>query len=150
VGKPMKRQRPPLLVSVAVIGRGSQILIGQRKRGDRHALKWEFPGGKVERGETPQQALVRELKEELDIDSEVGVEIARYRHEYPNGASVVLLFFVVRLYSGEMVGQAFEQIRWVERTLLPEVDFLDGDKDFVLRLARGEFDSHLMDLDRAG
>ena len=61
-----------MLVSAGVIQREGRILVGQRRRGDRHPLKWEFPGGKVEAGETPQQALVRELREELQIEATVG------------------------------------------------------------------------------
>lgn len=140
----MSRGRGPLLVSAAVILRGTEILIGQRRRGDRHALKWEFPGGKVEFGETPKEALVRELREELAIESQVGEEIARYRHDYPNGTSVVLLFYAVKAFTGDPACRAFEQIRWIERTMLTEVDFLDGDLDFVQRLARGEFDARLI------
>jgi 8-oxo-dGTP diphosphatase len=132
-----------LLVSAAVIVRGSEILVGQRRRGDRHAYKWEFPGGKVEAGETPQEALERELREELNIESKVGEEIARYRHEYPNGASVVLVFYAVREFEGDPSCRAFEQIQWVERASLPKLDFLDGDFDFVRRLARGEFEGRL-------
>jgi 8-oxo-dGTP diphosphatase len=140
----MSRGRSPLLVSAAVILRGTQVLIGQRRRGDRHAFKWEFPGGKVEPGETPKEALVRELREELAIESQVGEEIARYRHDYPNGTSVVLLFYAVKEFKGAPACRVFEQIQWIERTMLPGIDFLDGDLDFVQRLARGEFDAQLM------
>lgn len=141
----MNRGRGPLLVSAAVISRGTQILVGQRRKGDRHAFKWEFPGGKVEPGETPQQALVRELREELAIESTIGSEIARYRYDYPSGASVVLLFYVIKNFEGEPSGRVFEQIRWTERTMLPELDFLEGDVDFVQRLARGEFEAKLLE-----
>jgi 8-oxo-dGTP diphosphatase len=136
----MSRTRGPLLVSAAVIRRGKQILVGQRRRGDRHAYKWEFPGGKVEPGETPKEALVRELREELAIESQVGEEIARYRHDYPNGSSVVLLFYSITGFDGEPTSRVFEQIRWVDVSMLTKMDFLDGDLDFVQRLARGEFD----------
>ena len=57
----------------------------------------------------------------------------------------MFLFFAVTEYEGEPAGQVFEQIQWVERTMLTRMDFLDGDLDFVQRLARGEFDSRLMD-----
>jgi 8-oxo-dGTP diphosphatase len=143
--KHLNRNRFPLLVSAAVIARGTKILVGQRRRGDRHALKWEFPGGKVEPGETPDQALVRELREELAIECKVGRQIAQYRHDYPKGISVVLLFYVVADFEGEPTGKVFEQIQWAERTLLPDLDFVEGDIDFVQRLARGEFDAKLLD-----
>ncbi len=67
-----------MMVVAGVIVRNGLYLIGQRKNGDRHPLKWEFPGGKVERGETPREALARELQEELGIAAVIGREIARY------------------------------------------------------------------------
>ena len=137
------RNRAPLLVAVGIISEGGRILVGQRRRGDRHPLKWEFPGGKVERGESPRQALVRELREELQIEAQVGRELARYEHDYPSGSRVHLLFFAVRRFSGEPKPHVFEQIRWMDLRSLPALDFLDGDHDFVRRLARGDF-GHLL------
>ena len=137
------RSRPPLLVSAGIIHRQGQILVGQRRRNDRHALKWEFPGGKVEYGESPQEALVRELQEELEIAAQVGTELARYEQEYPSGSRVHLLFFVVPSFSGQPTGRVFEQICWMDVVDLPTLDFLDGDLDFVKRLARGDFKEHL-------
>jgi 8-oxo-dGTP diphosphatase len=135
--------RVPLLVSAGIIHRNGQVLVGQRRSADRHPFKWEFPGGKVEPGETPQQALVRELWEELHIEASIGTELARYEHDYPSGSRVHLLFFAVPRFSGEPTGQVFEQIRWVDLSELPELDFLDGDFDFVRRLARGDFQNQL-------
>ena len=140
------RKRGPLLVAAAVIQRKGEILVGQRRKADRHSLKWEFPGGKVEYGETPQQALVRELNEELRIEAVVGQEIARYEHEYPTGATIHLLFFAVHSFSGALDGQVFEQISWRAIESLPDLDFLEGDIDFVRRLARGEFRARLVDV----
>jgi 8-oxo-dGTP diphosphatase len=137
------RNRAPLLVSAAIIYRAGRVLVGQRRKADRHALKWEFPGGKVEAGETPQQALIRELREELHIEAEVGTELARYEHDYPNGSRVHLLFFSVNGFSGEPQAQVFEQICWADLRRLPEFDFLEGDFDIVRRLARGEFTRQL-------
>ncbi len=139
VGTRRIKGRAPLLVSAGVIHKGGNILLGQRRAGDRHGLKWEFPGGKVEPGESPQQALVRELTEELQIQAKVGAEMARYEHDYPSGSRVHLLFFAVPEFSGEPMGRVFEQIRWVPIMELPGVDFLEGDLDFVRRLARGDF-----------
>lgn len=135
--------RTPLLVSAGIIHRDGQVLVGQRREADRHPLKWEFPGGKVEPGETPQQALVRELREELQIEATIGTELARYEHEYPSGSRVHLLFFAIPAYTGQVKGQVFEQIQWVDLHSLPALDFLDGDFDFVRRLARGDFRSVL-------
>lgn len=133
------KSRVPLLVSAGIICRDGRVLVGQRRRGDRHAFKWEFPGGKVEQGETPQDALVRELSEELQIEATVGSELARYEHDYPSGSRVHLLFFAVRNFAGEPKARVFEQICWTDLHSLPSLDFLDGDLDFVKRLARGDF-----------
>jgi 8-oxo-dGTP diphosphatase len=127
------------MVSAGIIQRDGQVLVGQRRKTDRHPLKWEFPGGKVEQGESPQEALVRELQEELKIQARVGSELARYEHDYPSGSRVHLLFFAVCEFSGEPTARVFEQICWVDLPALPALDFLEGDLDFVQRLARGDF-----------
>lgn len=122
-----------------LIERDGHILIGQRKKGDRHANKWEFPGGKVEQDEDPKTALARELSEELAIQAEIGQEILRYEHIYPNGTLILLIFCRVDSFTGEPVNNAFQQILWEKAERLPNYDFLDGDTDFVRRLARREF-----------
>jgi 8-oxo-dGTP diphosphatase len=124
-----------MLVVAAVIERDGLVLIGQRRREDRHPLKWEFPGGKVEDSETPQEALKRELREELEIEAEIGPEISRYGYQYPGRSRVLLIFYSVRVWSGEEQNLSFEQIRWVKRRELAQYDFLEGDVDFVRRLA---------------
>ena len=139
----MAKTRPPLLVSAAIIIKDGKVLLGQRRKGDRHPYKWEFPGGKVEHGESPRQALIRELQEELQIDAKIGEELARYEHDYPSGSRVHLLFFVVKEYKGEPEARVFEQISWVDVATLPGIDFLEGDIDFVKRLARGDFKEQL-------
>jgi 8-oxo-dGTP diphosphatase len=131
--------RAVIKVAAAVIERDAKILIGQRKRGDSHGLKWEFPGGKVERGESPVAALVRELREELGIEAVVGRELVRYEHRYPRRTSILLIFYSVKEFSGEPSSLAFEKIEWEPAEKLPEYDFLDGDIDFVRRLAAHEF-----------
>ncbi len=131
--------RPIIRVVAAVIQSGGRILIGQRQKGDSHALKWEFPGGKVERGEAPAAALARELEEELGIQAEIGREISRYSHEYPKRATIDLIFFSVTKFEGTPQSLAFERIVWEEPSRLPRYDFLDGDVEFVHRIASGEF-----------
>jgi 8-oxo-dGTP diphosphatase len=128
-----------MIVVAGVIESDGRILICQRKAGARHALKWEFPGGKVERGETPSEALARELDEELGIRASIGHEMVRYEHRYPRRPPILLIFFHVPQFDGEPVNRLFEEIRWITRKALPAFDFLEGDRDFVRRLARGEF-----------
>ena len=126
-------------VVAAVIERagpeGSLILIGQRKPRGRHGLKWEFPGGKVDPGEEFREALARELREELGIEARIGRELERYDFSYSAGHVTRLLFFHVAEFTGEPANLDFAQIAWVERSRLPEYDFLEGDVEFVERLA---------------
>ncbi len=121
-------------VVAAVIERNGTVLICQRKSG-RHAGKWEFPGGKVEPGETQRQALARELGEELAIQAEIGEEIERHEIRYGNGPLLRLHFYRVTQFSGEPVNLQFERIVWEERAQLPNYDFLEGDVEFVKKLA---------------
>jgi 8-oxo-dGTP diphosphatase len=127
------------MVVAAVIEQGGQVLIGQRKQDQRHPLKWEFPGGKVERGESPREALRRELEEELGIRATIGREIVRYEFAYPRRRPILLLFYRVRSFTGVLANRIFEQIRWEKPERLPDYDFLDGDLDFINRLSRGEY-----------
>ena len=122
-------------VVAAVIEHNWQILICQRKPGGRHPLKWEFPGGKVEPGEEPRAAIARELQEELGIEAEIGEEIERYDFRYYTGALTRLIFYRVTQFRGELQNLDFAQIRWEQRANLPSFDFLEGDIDFVKRLA---------------
>jgi 8-oxo-dGTP diphosphatase len=127
-----------MIVVAGVLCRDGKFLIGQRQAEDRHGLKWEFPGGKVESGESPKEALKRELSEELGIDAVIGPEIARYEHVPSSRRQpLLLLFHQVSEYRGEPRGAAFEQIKWEDAAKLTEYDFLDGDLDFVRRLSRG-------------
>lgn len=127
--------KPPLAVVAAVIERGTQVLICRRSEDGRHPLKWEFPGGKVEPGEQPRDALARELDEELGIRATVDSEIARYEYQYPGRSPILLIFFRVREFSGDPVNRQFAEMLWEERGKLPEYDFLEGDVDFARALA---------------
>lgn len=141
--------RPPLLVVAAVIKRAGKFLIAQRREGGSFPLKWEFPGGKLEAGESPKEALRRELREELGIEAVVGPELARYECNYAGPRSggnrnagartVVLLFFEVREYEGVPENLAFTTFLWEDRERLQSYDFLDGDLDFVQRLTNGQY-----------
>src|SRR5271156_1662294 len=122
---------PVLRVVAAVIERDGKILIGQRRAGGRHALKWEFPGGKVEVGETPEEATVRELEEEPAIYARVDGEIMRYEFEYPGREPILLVFFRVVEFDGEPRNLEYAEMRWESIGRLAEYDFLEGDAGFI-------------------
>ncbi|MGC2637622.1 MAG: (deoxy)nucleoside triphosphate pyrophosphohydrolase [Acidobacteriaceae bacterium] len=125
-------------VAAALILRGGEVLICQRKAGSPMGLKWEFPGGKIEPGESAEQALRRELNEELGIEAAVGTRIAHVRHNYRSGGAVDLQFFAVHSFEGELTNQIFEDVRWIPLKDLPTFDFLAADRDLVRDLAAGK------------
>ncbi len=125
-------------VVAALIVKDDLILACQRTRHQVMPLKWEFPGGKIEEGEQPRDAMRRELEEELGIVADVGVEVARIVHEYPGGGSVELRFYEVRKYQGEVENRIFREIRWVTRRELLGLDFLEADLGLVKDLAAGK------------
>ena len=125
-------------VVAALIVKDGAILVCQRTRHQPMPLKWEFPGGKIEDGEQPRDALRRELGEELGIDAKVGDEVARIQHDYKNGGSVELRFFLVQEFRGELENRIFRDVRWAKRTELPGYDFLEADRELVQDLAAGK------------
>ncbi len=126
-------------VVAALIWKAGEILVCQRTRHQVMPLKWEFPGGKIEDGEQPRDALRRELEEELGIQAVIEDEVARLVHTYPNGNSVELRFYSVRKYLGEIENRIFRDVRWAKPPTLPEYDFLDADLELVKDLAQGKF-----------
>jgi 8-oxo-dGTP diphosphatase len=125
-------------VAAALILRGDEVLICQRRPDQPMALKWEFPGGKIEAGETPEQALARELDEELGIAADIGSPVARTRHTYRNGGAVDLQFFAVHSFRGEVTNRIFQEIRWSALRDLTSYDFLAADRNLIRDLASGK------------
>jgi 8-oxo-dGTP diphosphatase len=125
-------------VVAALILKDGLILACQRTKHQAMPLKWEFPGGKIEDGEQPRDAMRRELEEELGIVAEVGGQAARIVHRYPRGGAVELRFFAVRRYRGELENRIFREIRWVTRQELLQLDFLEADLQLVKDLAAGK------------
>jgi 8-oxo-dGTP diphosphatase len=125
-------------VVAALIVRDGEILIAQLRPDQPMALQWEFPGGKIEPGESPELALARELDEELGIRATIGPLITRIRHNYRHGGAVDLQFFAVQEFSGEIVNHIFHELRWVRLEDLPNYDFLAADRALVRDLATGK------------
>lgn len=127
------------VVVAAVIEREDRrLLIGQRRAGDTSPLKWEFPGGKMNPGETPEAALDRELREELGVGMSRAVEIARVRHQYADHSEELeVRFLAAELREGALSPTAFEQIAWVLPKELGAYDFLAANAHLVANLATG-------------
>jgi 8-oxo-dGTP diphosphatase len=125
-------------VVAAVIIQDGKVLVCQRTRHQTMPLKWEFPGGKIEEGEQPRDALRRELEEELGIDAKIGNEVSRVRHEYPGGGAVELRFFLVHEYRGKIENKIFRDVQWSPRSELPQYDFLEADVPLVRDIADGK------------
>ncbi|MBN1824832.1 MAG: (deoxy)nucleoside triphosphate pyrophosphohydrolase [Candidatus Eisenbacteria bacterium] len=126
-------EKPFLRVVAGVAFRGGRILVTRRPPGAPYAGLWEFPGGKVEPGESDREALVREFREELEIEPRVGEEIATGRHEYPE-KTVELHFYRVDALSGDPRPTGVAEIRWIDPERPGNLDFLAGDRELLDRL----------------
>jgi 8-oxo-dGTP diphosphatase len=126
-------------VVAAIIERADRrLLIGQRRRNDTSPLKWEFPGGKIQDGETPAAALARELREELGVTLQKCVEIARVTHTYAETSEEIeIQFFAAAIAEDVVTPNAFEQIHWVLPKQLASYDFLAANARLVADLATG-------------
>ena len=124
---------PPIDVVAGVIRRGGQLLITQRMPDDTLAGYWEFPGGKVDPGEELKTALRRELREEVGVETEIGEEIHRIVHPYPD-RDVRLYFFDARIISGEPQKLEVADLRWVNVDQLMDYQFPEADRPLLNQL----------------
>jgi 8-oxo-dGTP diphosphatase len=127
------------VVVAAVIEREDRrLLIGQRRKTGTSPLKWEFPGGKVEAGETPEAALARELLEELAVTLKKSLEIGRVRHNYATTTEELeIRFFAAAIAEPEVSPKTFQQIAWVLPKELSAYDFLAANAQLIALLATG-------------
>lgn len=122
-------------VTAALIIKDDKILICQRSKDDKQPEKWEFPGGKIEPGETLEECLVREIREELNIDIDIDVKFGESIYEYPSGV-IRLVGFLAKWRSGEIKLNVHDDCRWVSRDELKEFDFAPADIPFVDELCK--------------
>lgn len=116
-------------VVAAVILQGDEIFATQRGYGE-FKDGWEFPGGKIENGETPEQALKREIEEELDIEIEVGRKIHVVEYDYP-GFHLTMHCFLCGIVSGTLVLKEHEAARWLTADTLGSVEWLPADLELI-------------------
>lgn len=121
-------------VVAAIIQDGNKIFATQRGYGE-FKDGWEFPGGKIEQGETPEEALVREIKEELDTEIEVGEQIHTVEYDYPE-FHLTMYCFLCRVLSGDLILKEHEAARWLTKETLDSVDWLPADEGLIEKLKR--------------
>jgi len=129
--------REPITVVAAVMHWDGRVLVARRGPGQRHAGKWEFPGGKVEPGETPQQALARELFEEFHIEAEIAEQLAETIHNYPT-FSIRLIAFAVYRWTGKFNPTVHSELAWAEPKRISDFDLAGADHFIAAQLGYGE------------
>jgi 8-oxo-dGTP diphosphatase len=134
---------PHIHVTCAIIERDGHVLAARRSAVMSMPLKWEFPGGKIEPGETARDALVRELREELAIEAIPGELLLTHEWVYRNGSQnpeqdgrFHVTYFIVRSFAGEPINHTFEDIRWVTPVTLRDMDILEGNREAVALLLK--------------
>ena len=120
-------------VTAAIIQKDNKILIAQRRKDKNLGLKWEFPGGKIDKNETPEECLTRELKEEFGIKTKVGKFITNSIYKYPN-IEIDLMAYYVEYLDGEFKLIDHERIEWVSKDNLKEFDFAEADIPIIDKL----------------
>ena len=128
----METSRKHIHVVAAIIHDQNKIFATQRGYGE-FKDGWEFPGGKMEQGETPEQALKREIREELDTEIEVGELFDTVEYDYPD-FHLTMHCFLCTIQSGNLVLKEHEAARWLTGEMLDSVDWLPADEDLIRKL----------------
>lgn len=127
-------ERVAVVVAAGVVSADGKILAARRKAGTHLERRWEFPGGKLEPNEAPQECLIREFREELDVGIEVGKVLEVIFHRYPE-RNVLLLIYACRLVEGEPRAIGCEELLWIEKKEAERLDWAPANRSFVRRLA---------------
>jgi len=140
----VKRDDTIIVVVAALIESNGKILVCQRRRQGTFGLMWEFPGGKADPGEALQNALARELKEELGVTAKIGREAYRIQYRYAEMSQPIeLIFYFAEINPQEARNIVFEKIEWVDPMMLGKLDFLPADRELIKLLADGKLDFRL-------
>lgn len=123
-------------VAVAVIEKQGKVLIARRQKDDPLRGKWEFPGGKIEDGETPEECLKRELMEELGVEGAVKGIIGSTSYQYDH-VPVDLSYYHVELLSGNIYLKEYQEIQWVYPRDLESYDFPEANMPVIRKLIKG-------------
>lgn len=126
----IKKRATWVPVVAALMRRQGKVLVGQRPEGASLARTWEFPGGKIELGESPEQALARELKEELGVEAEIGVLKFVATHTYGK-TGILFLFYDVKFWKGQIKTQQHLDLRWVTPKELSQLDLPEANSKFL-------------------
>jgi len=114
-----------------IVAEDGKVLVAQRSESMTHPLKMEFPGGKIEPGETAEQCLIREIKEELDVNVQILCELISNQHAYP-GFSIKLTPFVCRITAGDILLKEHVAYTWLDNSELPGLDWVAADVPVVM------------------
>lgn len=122
-----------LEITAGIIIKNNEVLIGQRKFHDKFGGKWEFPGGKLENSEVPEDCIVRELKEELNIDVVEFKHFLSYAQDFSSYKMIIHAFLITE-YEGSFQINDHEKIVWTKIEKLDSYDFLEADKEIIKKL----------------
>lgn len=120
-------------VVAAIIVKDDKFLITRRAPGQKQEGLWEFPGGKIEVGESPEEALKRELNEELQIETVIGEYVEESIFEYPN-VTVRLIAYKAKLISGEVKLTVHDKMEWIDISQVKNYEFAPADMPFINKL----------------
>jgi 8-oxo-dGTP diphosphatase len=129
-----------LKVTCAIIDIEGEVLCAQRSKDMDLPLKWELPGGKIEEGETAQECLVREIKEELGIHISVGEQLPAFQHKYPNLKTIELLPFICKIKNGRIILKEHQQVKWLGKNELLSLDWAEADIPIVNFYIKNHYD----------